>query len=251
MECKTEDVANQLFELASEQRLEILFRLSNSKSSVSTIAKDLGATVPEVFRNFKRLTKADLIQKDSDGNYVTTPYGKTVCTQIPSLIFVKKYIKYFQNHTLDKIPIKFIQRIGALESSKHIRGVVKVLEQWKYIHQNAQNYIYNILSEVPYSQDIIEVVAQKAEKGINIRSIFSESAIIPDERKKLFVKLGFQKLIDQEILQRKMLKDNNVILLLNEREACVLFPKTNGESDMSEMFYSTEPPFHEWCLDYF
>jgi len=251
MEYKTEDIAKQLFEIASEQRLEILFRLNERKSSVSKIAKDLDATVPEVFRNFERLKKASLIEKYSDGNYATTLYGKTVCTQIPSFILLNQHKKYFQNHSLGNIPRKFIQRIGALESAKHVNGVVRVLEKWKHVHQNAQKYIYNILSEVPYSQDIIETVQQKAKSGVNIQTIFSDSVIVPEERKTLFDKLSFKKFIDQGILQRKMLKNQTLILLLNEEEACILFPKTNDESDMSEMLYSSDPSFHDWCLDYF
>jgi len=60
-----EDIAKNLFEIASEQRLEILFRLDEKKSTVSVIAKQLDATVPEVFRNFDRLVKAGLIKKRS------------------------------------------------------------------------------------------------------------------------------------------------------------------------------------------
>ena len=41
------------------------------------------------------------------------------------------------------------------------------------------------------------------------------------------------------------------VVVLNEKEACVLFPNKQGEADMSEMFYGNDPMFHEWCLDYF
>ena len=41
------------------------------------------------------------------------------------------------------------------------------------------------------------------------------------------------------------------VIVLNEKEACVLFPNKQGEPDMSEMFYGNDPMFHEWCLDYF
>ena len=41
------------------------------------------------------------------------------------------------------------------------------------------------------------------------------------------------------------------MVVLNEKEACVVFPKIDGEIDVSEMFYSDENSFHEWCFDYF
>ena len=236
--------------IASEQRLEILFRLKEKKSTVSVIAKQLDATVPEVFRNFERLAKAGLIEKGVDGNYHLTLYGITVLEQIPSITFLSQNEKYFKNHDYGNIPTKFIQRIGALRSANHIKGVVKVLDRWKEVHKNADKFIFNILTEVPYSPDIIEVVGEKAKKDVKIRSIFSESVIIPDARKEIFEKLHFKKFVDKGIIERKMKKDVQVVVLLNEKEACIIFPK-DGEADMSEMLYSSEQDFHEWCMDYF
>ncbi len=48
-----------------------------------------------------------------------------------------------------------------------------------------------------------------------------------------------------------MIDHVSVVILLNEKESCVKFPNINGEPDMSEMFYSDDREFHEWCLDYF
>ena len=250
MDNLSEKIAKDLFEIASEQRLSILFYLREEKSSISKLAKKLDATVPEVFRNFDRLVKAGLIEKNLDGNYGLTLYGKTVCTNLPSLFFVSLFEKYFKNHDFGEIPEKFIQRIGDLGTAQHIKGVVRVLEKWKNIHQNAKEYIFNILAEVPYSQDIIEVVAQKAMSGVKINSIFSENVVIPDERKEIFEKLQFKKFIDKGIIERKMQKVK-VVLLLNEKEACVMFPSKDGEADMSEALYSMDQKFHEWCYDFF
>ncbi len=247
----SEDLAKQLFEISSEQRLNILFRLQKQKSTMSKIAKELHATMPEVFRNFGRLAKAGLIEKDPDSNYHLTLHGRTVCANLASLLFVKNFEKYFKNRDYGDIPEKFIQRIGVLSTAQHIKGVVKVLEVWKKIHSQAEKYIHNILAEVPYSNDIIEVVVSQAKKNTKICSIFSESAIIPDARKELFEKLGFKKFIQNGIIERKMRKDVKVIVLLNEKEACIMFPTRDGDADMSEMLYSSDSQFHEWCSDYF
>ena len=246
-----EKKADDFLELASQQRLGILLRLLDKKSKVSIIAKDLGATVPEVYRNFERLVKADLIAKEADGNYGITTYGKIICGQIPSLAFLSQNKKYFKNHDFGDLPQKFLQRIGALEKGKYIKGFVKVLEQWKDIYKNSDKYIYNILFEVPYDADLLDILAKKVNKGVKLNSIFSESAIIPKERKQILEKLGFKKLIEQGLIERKMRENVQVAVILNEKEACVTFPKIDGEIDMSEMFYSDDAAFHEWCLDYF
>jgi len=246
-----EKTADDFLELASQQRLGILLRLLDKKSKVTVIAKDLDATVPEVYRNFERLVKADLIVKDADGDYSITTYGKTVCAEIPSLAFLSQNKKYFKNQDFGDLPQKFIQRIGALEKGQHIKGFVKVLEQWKNIYKNSDEYIYNILFEVPYDSDLLETLVKKVGKGVKVNSIFSESAIIPKDRKQTLEKFGFKKLIEQGNIERKMRENVKITVILNEKDACVTFPKFEGEVDMSEMFFSDDPIFHEWCLDYF
>jgi hypothetical protein len=127
--------------------------------------------------------------------------------------------------------------------------VSKVLEQWKSIYKNSTEYIYEILSEVPL--DLIEPLVKQVKKGIQFNYIFSESSIIPKGRKALLKKLGFDKLIEKGLIERKMEKNVQTVVVLNEKEACLMFPTLDGESDISEMFYSDDPMFHEWCLDYF
>ena len=245
-----ENIANDFLELSSEQRLGILLRLYEKKLTISSMAKLLDATVPEVYRNFQRLVKAELIVKDTDDFYHLTTYGKTVCAQTQSLSFVSKNKKYFKNHDFGDIPTKFIQRIGVLDSGQHVKGFVKVFEQWKELYKSANEYIFNTLSEVPYTMDLVEPLVENLKKGVRVNSIFSESAIIPKERKKVLSKIDFKKFIEKGLLERRMRKDVQVVVVLNEKEAGIMFP-IRDEADISEMFYSSDPLFHEWCLDYF
>jgi len=243
--------AKEFLEMASEQRLGILLRLYEDKSKVSTLAKEFGATVPEVYRNFERLVKADLITKNSDGDYSITTYGKILCIQIPSIRFISNNKKYFKDHDFGDIPQKFLQRIGALEDGKQIKGFVKIMEKWREIYKNADEYILNILYEVPYTTDLFEPLVKKVESGIKLRSILSESSIIPKERKQMFDKLGIKKLIEKGMIERKMKSDVSVVIILNEKEGCIMFPNKTGEVDLSEGFFSNSQSFQEWCRDYF
>lgn len=243
--------AQEFLELASEQRLEILARLYENNSKVSTIAKELEATVPEVYRNFERLVKANLISKEPAGDYTITTYGKIVYNQIPTLQFLVTNKKYFHDHGFGDLPSKFLQRIGALTEGRYLKGFVKVMEQWKGIYSNAQKYISNILVEVPYTSDMVEPLVKRLGSGVILRSILSDTAIVPQERKQVLDKLGFKKLIEQGKIERKMKKDVSIVLIMNEKEACIMFPKKSGEADLSEGFYSTDSDFNEWCSDYF
>lgn len=244
-----EEAANNFLELSSQQRLQIIFRLLEKKSKITAMAKELDATPQEVHRNFARLEDGGFIAKDMDGYYSLTTYGKTICSQIPSIIFLSHNRKYFEDHNFGDIPPKFIMRIGQLASSQHIKGVTKILEQWKSIYKNADEYIYEMLTEIPL--DIIEPKVKRVEKGIKFNYILSENAVIPKGRKNLLQKLHFNKLIEKGLVERKMKKTVLTLLVLNEKEASVSFPNIDSEPDITEMFYSTDQMFHEWCLDYF
>ena len=244
-----EQAAQNFLGLASTQRLEILFNLLEKPFTPTALAKKIGATKQEVHRNFQRLEDHNLIEKNPDGRYGLTTFGETICTQVPSLLFLSQNKEYFEEHNFGEIPYKFLMRCGQLINGKHIKGVTKVLEQWKSIYKNSNEYIYEILSEVPL--DLIEPIVKKIKKGVRFTYIFSESAVVPKGRKAILKKLGFYELVEQGLVKRKMFKNVQTVLVLNEKEACILFPTKDGESDLSEMFYSNDPMFHEWCLDYF
>ena len=248
---ESENTAGGFLELASEQRLNIIKNVAKNKLNISKLANILDATKPEIHRNVTRLTKAGLIEKNTDGDYGLTVYGNAVLVQIPSLTFFTENKQFFRNHTLGNLEDKFIQRIGALENKKQLKGYVKTLEKWRQIHENAEKYVYNILSEVPYTGDIIQVISKQLENNIHIRSVFSDKAIIPEERKKIFEKKDFQKYVKNGNLERKIKKNVTVIVLVTDKESAVFFPNLEGTTDLSEMYYSSDPKFHEWCIDYF
>ncbi len=247
----SEGIADEFLEVASEQRLSIVLFLDKEKSNLSGIAKHLDATAAEVHRNLGRLQKAGFIKKDSDGNYSLTVYGKTIRAQIPTLRFMIKNKRYFEVHDFSDLSTKYIQRIGALDEFEMVSGYVKVMERWEEIYKNAKKYIGNILIETPYNEKLLKIIESKLNTKVKISSIFSETAVIPKERREILTKFNFSKFIKDGLLERKMKKDAKIGLILNEKEAGLSFPTSDGEPDLSKMFYSTNELFHEWCLDFF
>jgi len=247
----SEIIAPEFLEISSEQRLDIILSLNTEKLNLANMARRLDATASEVHRNFGRLQKAGFVKKDTDGNYELTLYGKVVCMHVPMLRFMIKNRKYFESHDIMDLPIKYIQRIGALADSRLITGYVKVMEEWENIYKNAKEYIYNILIEIPYNESLLRILENKLENKIKISSIFSETGIVSKERCDLLSKFNFSKFVKNGLLERKMMKNVKIAMVLNESEVGLSFPTSEGEPDMSKMFYSSDKLFHEWCLDFF
>ena len=243
-------VAENFLELASSQRLHILFKLmERSRKRIEPMAKELGATKQEVHRNLVRLEQSGLISKDKEGKYALTTFGRASCLQISTTLFLSQNLDYFDDHDFGDMPHKYIMRSGQLAFAMHIKGITKTLEKWKNIYKNADEYIYEILSEIP--GDLFDPLTKKVKSGVKFQYIVSEFAIVPEGRKAELKKSGFNKLIEKGLIERKMRKDVKVVMVLNEKEACVCFPNINGESDLTEMFYGNDYQFHEWCIDYF
>ena len=243
-------VAENFLELASTQRLHLLFKLmERSRKRIEPLAKELGATKQEVHRNLVRLGHSGLISKDKEGKYALTTFGRGSWLQISTTLLLSQHLDYFEKHDFGDIPLKYIMRSGQLAFGTQIKGITKTLEKWKNIYKNADEYIYEILSEIP--GDLFDPLTKKVKAGIKSQYIVSEFASVPQGRKAELKKSGFNKLIENGLIERKMRKYVKVIIVLNEKEACVCFPNLNGEADLTEMFYGDDYQFHEWCIDYF
>src|SRR5215203_2581384 len=223
------------FELASEQRLSILFKLSGQSSKLAQLAKDLDVTMQEVHRNVNRLQDSGLIRKDANGHFSLTTFGTTILQQIPTM--------------------KFLHRIGALDNCEYIEGLVAVLECWKRIYNSSSEYIYGMLPQIPL--ELIETLLAKIKQSrIKFNYILSQKTVVPKKRTDLLKDAGFNDLLKKGLVERRMVDKMPVAVILNEREATVMFPalkRGQAVADLNSIFYSGRDNsiFHEWCLDYF
>ena len=102
-------VAENFLELASSQRLHILFKLmERSRKRIEPIAKELDATKQEIHRNLVRLEQSGLITKDKEGKYTLTTFGRASCLQISNTLFLSQHLDYFEEHDFGDVAHKYI-----------------------------------------------------------------------------------------------------------------------------------------------
>jgi predicted transcriptional regulator len=252
-----ENTARTFFELGSAQRLAILYKIAEVRCNLARLSKDLGCTMPEVRRNIIRLTNSGMVDRESNGTFFLTTFGKTILEQIPTLDFLSRNKDYFSDHTFSALPLKFIRRIGSLTNSKLVSGLVSVDERLNDIYNRSQEYVYAMIPEVPI--DLIESIVARLKKIENKNFRFSyilpAHATVPKRRKQLLESLGFEELLKKGTVERKMVNSVLIGVVLNDEQGCVMFPRIHKndkiEIDMNSMFYGDDPDFHEWCLDYY
>src|SRR5215208_5931625 len=192
-----ENTAKTFFELGSAQRIAILYRIEEEKCNLARLSKDLGCTMPEVRRNIIRLTSSGIVDRESNGTFFLTTFGKTILEQIPTLDFLSRNKDYFSDHTFSALPLKFIRRIGSLSNSKLISGLVSVDERLNDIYNRSQEYVYAMIPEVPI--DLIESIVARLKKienkNFRFSYILSTHSTVPKKRKELLEELGFDELL--------------------------------------------------------
>ena len=83
------------FELASEDRLNILRELDNTSLKMQDIARKLDLTATEASRQLQRMSKANLIKRIPDGTYTVTCYGRLLLVLSSSMEFAFRHKNYF------------------------------------------------------------------------------------------------------------------------------------------------------------
>ena len=244
-----ESIAEYFLELASEQRLRILNELSIKPSRINKLAKKLRVTPQEIHRNLDRLAVAGMVKKGTEDHYMITTPGNVMLSQMSLASFLTKNKKFFDAHNLDDVPIKFTKRLGVLEGCQHIKGVTAVLDKWRQIYVKSKEYVYDVLSESP--PEMMGPLLKRIARGIEYHHIRSKEFVESQGREETLEKMGYYKFIEKGNIQRREHDAVSVILLINEKEAGVVFSTSNNEPDLRNMFYGTSYGFHEWCLDYF
>jgi predicted transcriptional regulator len=231
--------------------------VSSQRLRLSTLAKSLNLTIQEVHRNTNRLLDAGLIEKNSEGFFFLTTFGNAITRQLSIFDFLSSNKSYFSEHNVGNIPMKFVQRIGALNGGNLVSGIVSIIESWKRLYRESSEYIYGILPQIPL--ELIQAVIPKVKNdGVRFNYILPKNAMVPKVRNDLQKSYGYPELLKQGIIERRMLEKIEVGVVLNEKQATVMFPTLKGEVDMNHMFSSkgAKPNidggmFHEWCVDFF
>jgi predicted transcriptional regulator len=244
-----EGVGSLFFELAGDLRLAMLTKLSQKNYRLSQLSTELEATMQEAHRNMTRLIESGLVSKDREGELVLTAYGRTVVMLIPGYEFLYQNKEFFVDHSLGGLPAKFVQRMGAFRKCEIVHGVMAILQRWKTLYSESDQFIKEIMSQVPL--DLIETVNGRVEKGVKFSYIFASNAVVPKGRTQLLQKLGWRNFVTKGQVERRMLPDVKVMTIFNEKEGCVLFPNLKGEPDLNMMFYGQDREFLEWCTDFF
>ena len=252
---ESEDLCCLLFELSSDDRLNILRQLKKEAASVTTLSKLVDLTTQEASRQVFRLKKAGLLLKDQKGFYRLTSYAELVLKQLEGLNFVSRHKGYFRKHSLDKMPEDLVLRIGDVSEATYLPNVSQALYSVERLIKEAQDYIWLISDQISFG--VFCELGKALERGTRNRAIQTKSFVyLPSIVRDYFQ--YYEKHItpierrswDAGALEDRLVDQVDVFLFISEKEAAVAFPLNSGKFDYLT-FSGTEKRFHNWCSNVF
>ncbi len=233
-----DEISKVLFELSSNRRANILFEIEKENLKMQQIAKSLDMTVTETFRHLQRLSEAKLVEKKSDGAYAITSLGNLTTGFLSGFNFILKNSDYFLEHDVSCLPYEFVNRLGELSNAEFCKEAMSGFNRVRRMVLNAEKYIWSIAEQVDSSH--IEPTQQKVAKGLDFKFIMQQDLA------KTFVNAK-----DTEVLMgSRYIQRIPVTLVINEKEATVVFRRNNGVMDYMGLF-GTDEKFRRWCQDLF
>jgi predicted transcriptional regulator len=234
------DLHRLLFELANQERIEILFALKNQRLRMSHLSEKLDQTITETARHLQRLSEDKLVRKNPDGLYGLTSFGALVLNLLPPLRFVSKHREYFLDYDVTNIPYEFIDRIGEVEEAVYVPETLKNLEEGENKILEAQEYVWILSNQILTSS--IPALAEKLKKPFDLRIILPEGMFPVENKSRLPSKILSVK--------KRVLPKVELVVVMTEKYAVFCPPSRKGKIDYTG-FSGEDPKFHKWCKDLF
>ena len=234
-----EGLGKLLFELASESRLAILRELQTENLKMQEIARRLDVTATEAFRQLQRLGTASLVQKQSDGSFTISEYGKLVMQLSSSLEFVPKHKDYFSTHDIMRLPTSFISRLDELSQANLSTDTVATFNKGQQAFIGAETFGCAIV-EGTMPELMATKMDEKVQKGLNFKFLLPENRFPFDKRLSEAPKN----------VQIRTLSELPAVVGVTDKFAAICFLQIGGKVDYAG-FSGDDPTFVNWVKELF
>jgi predicted transcriptional regulator len=228
-------------------RLRLLSEITIEKRRLSQLTAKLSATSQETSKHLMRLRDAELIEKDSNGFFSLSAFGKIIVNLLPSIRFLAQNREYFLSHDISSLPLEFIERLGELQEGEYAGGVGSILAHTQQVVQDAEKYIWLMADHILGGEEYVPGSGKLENSTVTWRVIVPAGSSIDWTR--LRASVGTHK----GRIEYHLMEDANNIkagIALNEKIAGLTFPDSTGKKlDFNCGFRSSNPIFRIWCQD--
>jgi predicted transcriptional regulator len=236
-------LSSLFFELANEDRLNILITLEQNKMKLTNLAKALDLTVQETSRHLQRMSNAMLTEKRPDGAFQITSYGYQILKILPSFDFLVRHKEYFSTHKTEHIPLSLMRRVCEMNNSTLLDNPVLAFQRVNTIINKAKEHLWVVADQVPSGS--IPLIAQAVKRGVEFWSLMAQNMKRPDipdsympqysEEERKRIKVGWTESVA-------------IVGVISENTALIGFPTLDGKMDYLA-FVTEDKQGIQWCRD--
>jgi len=230
-------IENLFFSLASESRLDILNTLNLNGLKMNEIARKINITPTEASRQIQRLIDELIIQKQPDGTYILTNYGKLVLHFFPSLDFIFRHRQYFLEHDVWQLPSQFISRFGELSQGTLFTEMADTVNKIENMMQSSDDHVWTMTDQIMAVHE--NTMKDKLLKGIKLKSILHERLIGSSQVQ------AFSKNVE-----RRVMASIPGLFTITEKEGFFALLSIDGKLSSSG-FFGSDSQFMKWVTDVF
>ena len=233
--------------ISSKIKRKILQDLSHDYVPISSLAEKNQLTKSALQIHLNVLENYGIVTKQNK-SFCITDLGKSLLNQCKIFDFLGKNKGFFEDHDLGDIPSHLAKSLSMISNSELVQGLPPNFVRWSHVIKNAKKFVYCIFTQPPIL--IADPVLEKISERLEIKILLGKNSIINYDNE--FVeKMGLRELQHRQNFQKRMAEKIMVNLLVSEKEACLMFPYKNGETDIQNNFVSNNSNFQNWCLDFF
>jgi len=235
----SEGLDRVFYELASESRLGILRELLTKNFKMQEVARKLGLTDTEAFRQLQRLSEALLIQRLPDGAYSITQYGKLLMLFSRSFIFASNFKKCLMTRDIWRLPEPFIERFGELSAASLNTDTIEMLNAAELLVTNVEKHLW-VMSDRPMKLMDSQIIEHYQKNPFTVKIIFAESSLshwqnVPEIK---------------GVLEKRYVPVIPASMVISEKYAGINLFSVDGRAD-SAIFYGKDSVFLKWATDLF
>jgi predicted transcriptional regulator len=239
-----QNLAKFLFELASEDRLKILFELQRKPQSLSQLSRKLNLTVQEASRNIIRLNESKLLVRNADGSYKLSPLAEETLNLVPGFEFLLKNRGYFLTHTSSFLPKEFSSNWAALVNCELVNDVMVMFHNIESMINEASEYVWILADQILASA--VPLLLNALERGVKLRVILPRDLHPPEDVFEQIQNPVYKRAAESKRFEARSLETVNVMICLSEAEVAALsFPNLDGRLDYLG-FKARNESTHTW-----
>jgi predicted transcriptional regulator len=242
----SENFYSLLFEVSNEIRHRILLLLQRKAMRITEIAKEQNLNHTEIRRHLARLRDIGLISRDVEGYYHLTPYGESSILLLRELEFLSANSSYFEDHSLEGIPVRFLKRIGELGECTLLSNAMDFLRSTENILKESREHVWVLVDQFPMNS--LSTIVATINRGVRFRFIEPKERVLnPDLDAMTSEETRALSLTRRTpLVEQRMLDDVKVILYLSDTCFVLAFPAIDGQPDFKG-FTSTDDSALTWC----